>query len=235
MTTPEIDDRANAPYAPSKSQAFEDLNSYRVINKAAVFSIVLFIFGLLGLLFPGLLILAIAGVFLGISGWRSIVRYPEEFTGLKLAFAGMGLNAFLFVGGLIYHVVDYATEVPEGFERVPFSELQTPSLAASANMVPRRAVEVNNQKIFTKGYVHPGVDGMGKVKEFVLVPDMQTCCFGGQPKMTDMIYVRTTDECRVEYRRRLVKLAGTFHLGDHVTSEVGLKNVLYRLEATYSK
>ena len=219
---------------PEKPSLHEELDSYRTINKAALFSLVLFVFGLSSLIFPALLILPIAGLLLAFSGWRAIKRYPEEFSGLQLAYTGAAANALLFVGGVVYHVVDYTTEVPEGFERVPFSELQTPGITPSS-LIPRRAVEIQNKKIFTKGYIHPGVDGMGKVKEFVLVPDMQTCCFGGQPKMTDMILVHTTDESRIEYRRRLVKLAGTFHLGDQPKSEVGLKNVLYRMEVTHSK
>ena len=47
-----------------------------------------------------------------------------------------------------------------------------------------KAIELTGKPIFIKGYMHPGVASMGKVNHFILVPDMGTCCFGGQPKPT---------------------------------------------------
>jgi hypothetical protein len=212
----------------------EELGNYRTVSRSAIASVVVFLLGLTGLVVSVLLILPLAGFLLGYSAWRTIQRYPLEFTGSRLAAAGMVLNALLFLGGITMHTVEYVTEVPEGFERVAFSDLQPESLR-EANQLPPRARELNGKKIFIKGYVHPGVDGMGRVKEFVLVPDMGTCCFGGQPKLTDMILVKTDEQNKVAYRRRMVKLAGDFGIGDHLESAYGVNGVLYRLEASYSK
>ena len=77
----------------------------------------------------------------------------------------------------------------------------------------------------------PGVASMGKVNHFILVPDMGTCCFGGQPKPTDMIEVFVPDgKDRVAYSPRRIKLAGTFYLADVPTKSLGLNNVWYHME-----
>ena len=60
-------------------------------------------------------------------------------------------------------------------------------------------MDLDGKRIFVKGYVHPGVSDMGQIKKFILVPDMGTCCFGGQPKMTDMIEVTIVDGPGVRY------------------------------------
>jgi hypothetical protein len=212
----------------------ENFGEYRVVSRSAIISLVVFACGLTGLFLSVMLILPVAGLLVAYSAWRTIRRYPAEFTGEKLALAGMVLNGLLFVGGTSMHAYEYATEVPPGFERVAFSDLQPESMR-QANTIPARAKELHGSSIFIKGYVHPGVDGMGKVKEFVLVPDMGTCCFGGQPKLTDMILVKTGEENRVSYRRRMVKLAGEFGIGNELENAYGVNGVLYRLEACYSK
>ena len=59
-------------------------------------------------------------------------------------------------------------------------------------------MELNGKKIFMKGYVYP--DGQRtNIKRFVLVADLGTCCFGGQPKLTHMVEVTLRDPYRVEY------------------------------------
>jgi hypothetical protein len=68
------------------------------------------------------------------------------------------------------------------------------------------------------------------------VPDMGTCCFGGQPKPTDMIEVYVPEgKPRVAYAPRRIKLAGTFMLADRPTQSLGLKGVWYHLRADLVK
>ena len=45
---------------------------------------------------------------------------------------------------------------------------------------------------------------------------MGTCCFGGEPKLTDMIEVKLEGSLAIEYARRKRKLAGTFKVDDVV-------------------
>jgi hypothetical protein len=218
---------------PPSSTAIDPNLAYRTLNRGAVASIALLVLSLTGFMFWQLLLLAIAGFLLAYSGYRNIRRYPEEYTGLRLATAGMILCPTVLMLGIAYHTFVYATEVPEGYTRVGFYELQPDTLGSLK--LPKRAMELKRQKIFIKGYVHPGVNGMGKVDQFVLVPDMGTCCFGGQPKPTDMILVNTTPEGRVAYRQRMYALAGEFDIGDHFESVGKVNNVLYRLQAHQAK
>ena len=84
------------------------------------------------------------------------------------------------------HTYIYLTEVPEGYTRVHFYELQQE--AGGPDQPTEKAFEIDGQPIFLKGYIHPS-SGSGLLKRFILVPDLGTCCFGGQPKSSDMIEV----------------------------------------------
>ena len=225
----------------------ENLAPYRAISRSAVIS------GVLAAISLPLVVLAVVsmrfqvgdavplgfvGAFLagvafimGISGARTVRRYPTEYTGGRLAKGGM-------IGGLVLAIVGtatgsytYRTEVPDGYSRVGFWELQ-PDPEQPEIPVALKAIELTGKPIFIKGYMHPGVASMGKVNHFILVPDMGTCCFGGQPKPTDMIEVFIPDgKERVAYSPRRIKLAGTFLLADRPIQSLGLNNVWYHMEA----
>ena len=70
--------------------------------------------------------------------------------------------------------------------------------------------ELNEQRIFVKGYVHPGVSETAELRKFILVPDMGTCCFGGQPALSDMIEVSILGDQGIRYTRRKRKEQGPF-------------------------
>jgi len=226
-----VDKPADLVEKPHK--AADDANlQYRSLNRAAVGSMVMFLLGLTGLLFWQLLILPVAGILLGYSAYRTIRRYPEEYTGLNMARIGMALCLLLLIGGTSFHAFVYATECPEGHERISFADLQPESFMPT---LPKRAIALRGKPVFIKGYIHPGVSGMNRVSQFVLVPDMGTCCFGGQPKPTDMILVHTTPESRLAYSTRIVRLAGKFDIGEQPQEFAGVKDVFYQLDADYSK
>ena len=52
--------------------------------------------------------------------------------------------------------------------------------------------ELDGKKVFIKGYMYPSSQMTG-IREFVLCRDNGTCCFGGQPRLTDMIRVKLKD------------------------------------------
>jgi hypothetical protein len=215
---------------------FEQVASYKSISKAAVFSLGLGIFALAGFLFSGLLALALVGLGCGLYAISAIRRYPDEVTGLPAAIAGVILCAVTFTGGTAMHVIEYATELPEGYtsaERRHFWELQ-PDKSRPELPVSPTAIELSGQKIFIKGYVHPEFN-RGDVKKFVLVPDMGTCCFGGQPKPTDMIEVTLRDPHRIRYNTRLRKVAGVFRVDPAPQPVKGFGGIYYQLDAEYAK
>lgn len=214
---------------------YGDFQLYRSISRGAIVSLALAFFTLLGFSFPSLLSFGLIGVVVGILAYRNIRKHPLELTGERVALAGAVASALFFTAGVAFHVVDYLTEVPEGYEgnRVSFYELQ-PNPYNKQEVIPQRAIDLNGKKMFVKGYIHPAVQGRGKVKHFVLVPDMGTCCFGGQPKMTDMIEVHLKAEQGVKWSPSLRKVAGVFHIAQPRKIDE-LANVCYHLDAEYAK
>jgi hypothetical protein len=232
---------------PKPATHEQELAPYRAVCRSAVISLVLALISLplvgmalVSALFRygdavqvGLLggALAIPAVILGYSAWRTIRRYPDEYTGLGLARCGLILGAGLLVGGFGAASFTYATEVPEGYQRVGFWELQ-PDPDRPDLPIPPAAIELSGKPIFIKGYMHPGVAGTGKVSHFILVPDMGTCCFGGQPAPTDMIAVSIPEgKDRPSYSTRRLSLSGKFMLSEYQTSALGLSGVWYHLQA----
>lgn len=208
---------------------------YRTLSRSAIMAAVLAAVSSLGFIFPPLLLLAAVGLVLGVVAWTTIRCYPNEYIGKPVAMLATFTSLIILTGGTAWHIYDYSTEVPDGYERVTFSELQ-PNIEKREYPVPKRAFDLQGKPIFIKGYIHPGVDSLGRVTHFVLVPDMGTCCFGGQPKMTDMVEVKIVDGAPgVKYSTRRVKLAGKFALGQQQQEVIGLKDVVYHLEANHVK
>jgi hypothetical protein len=222
-------------YADEMEIEEDSFDAYRSVSKAALGSLFLMLLGLTSLIFPPLLMLPALGVVLGIIATRNLRRYPEELTGRIPAVLGVVGSCLLLVGGSIMHAYVYMTEVPEGYTRISFDELQPQSSGAQPDEAGL-PLELDGQRIFVKGYVHPGVSDLGRIKNFILVPDMGTCCFGGQPKLTDMIEVTILGRAGIQYSRRKQRLAGTFHVTNRLKKVAGgLTGGYYSLEADYVK
>ncbi|MEZ6088638.1 MAG: DUF3299 domain-containing protein [Pirellulaceae bacterium] len=207
---------------------------YRAVSKLAIASICLFVVGLFGLipLFEPILALAFLGAISGVLAVRSIHQFPEEYDGLALAKSGVALNVALMVGGIGEHTYIYLTEVPDGYVRVGFYELER---TEGPDAPTEKAVEIDGQNIFLKGYIHPA-SGEGPLRQFILVPDLGTCCFGGQPRSSSMIEVTLTGTKTVRYGRTKLKLAGEFELNKSLRVKKDIDNALfYRLRADYVK
>jgi hypothetical protein len=216
---------------------FDQLDAvYRSMSKAAVGSLVLAATSLLGLLFPLLLVTGLFAVLIGLVGLKNIRRYPEELTGRRMAWTGIAGGLLLFVGGVGMHTYIYLTEVPPGYERITFSDLEVEEDAGRGRSGPALPEQLDGKDIFVKGYMHPGVADLGEIRQFILVPDMGTCCFGGQPALTDMIEVTIQGKRGLKYSRRKRKLAGKFHVSYQLKQVAGgLRGGYYELEADYAK
>ncbi len=184
---------------------------YRAISRGAIWSIVFFVFALIGLVptFAPLLVLAIPGIIFAAVGLRSIARYPDEYSGYGLAMFGLVACSLLFFGGVGQNVYIYLTEVPDGYERVQFYELQAD--AKEQDQPTETAIAIDGKPVFLKGYIHPS-SGSGMLRQFILVPDLGTCCFGGQPRSSDMIEVKLPPGQTVRANLLKRKLAGQFHV-----------------------
>jgi len=206
------------------------MEQYRAISSTAIVALVCGLFAVSALMSPWMLMIPFLGVIMGISALSKIKQHPMELTGKPIAVVGMLLSAVLFVGSAIMHIVIYATEVPDGYERISFRQLQPDK--ESPRPIPDEAIALNGQKIFVKGYVFPG-DNRENLKQFILVPDMGTCCFGGNPKLTDMIEVTLKPPQRINFSYRKRRLAGILHVDSTLKPVSGLNGVYYRLEAEY--
>lgn len=207
---------------------------YRALSVTAVASLILGVISLPAILFIKLLILPIIGLIVALYAVRSIRRAPDDISGMPFAKLGLSLNLAIIALGIGINGYVYATEVPEGYRRISFAELQ-PDPQAPQLPIPPSAIEMDGERIFVKGYVHPGVDRRRGIKQFVLVPDMKTCCFGGQPKLTDMIEVTLRDPHRIDYSYASRRLGGILKVTPYKKSVEGLDGVYYQLEADYVK
>jgi hypothetical protein len=205
------------------------LEQYRAVSKSAILSLILGLLSLAALSIPPLAVIPCIGLLLGWSSLRRIRRHPMEVSGLVPAAVGTLLCAGLLVGSVTLHAHTYATECPEGYQRISFDTLRPIDERPELPVSPA-AVELNGKKVFIKGYVYP--DGQqDNIRRFVLVPDMGTCCFGGQPKLTDMIEVTLTDPDRIKYSLRRRKLAGELVVDTQLKPISGLGGVYFQLKA----
>ncbi len=225
----------------------EELGSYRILSRPAVIAALLVIpagiFSLYSLgsgfgteALPGVLPLPLLGVVLALVALSAIRRYPSEYAGGKLATFALAAHVALLLVSVPTHAYIQATEVPEGYQAVTFTELQ-PDPEKGEFGLPKHAMDLAGKSVFIKGYIHPAVASSGKVDHFILVRDFGTCCFGGQPPPTHMMEVKIVGKApRVEYSTRMVRLAGKFAvMPPQVRESLEVQDVVYHLEADYVK
>jgi hypothetical protein len=178
------------------------------------------------------LILPLIGLILGSLGLSNIRKYPAELTGKTAAGLGTILGAALFIGGIACHALIYSTEVPDGYERLSFDVLKAG--AQMPDYPPPTAQEMDGKQVFIKGYIYPGQQRLG-LKEFVLVPDIGTCCFGGSPKQTHMVEVILKKGLTLDYSMTKRRLAGVLRVNPTLQPVADRPGVYYQLMADYAK
>ena len=217
----------------------DDLPIYRAVSRSAIVSLVLGVFGFLGMFVAPGLIIPLVGLIVGGVAIHTIRSYPAEYSGLPIALVGAAVNALFLLLGAQYHIADAMTAVPEGYKAITFANLQpNPESLEDQYLVPKQARELSGERVFIRGYIHPAVSGFGKVDHFLMVEDMKICCFGGDPdKSTTMIEVHIKgDAPRVKYSTRSVYIGGKFVAAVHPGKFGKIKTpVIYHLEADYVK
>ena len=201
-------------------------DAYRTMSQMSLLALIFGVLSGLGFLVPVLIGFSFFGFVASVLGLRTIKRYPTEYFGRRLALAGGLLSAATVVCAIPYHAYVYYTEVPDGYVRVPFKMLQRKK--GDPELIPSSALELDGKQIFVGGYIHPDA-GMEPVQSFVLVPDMGTCCFGGQPELTDMIEVTLQEKDQVRYSTRKRKFAGTLRVNPNLKPREKLQGTYYQL------
>lgn len=200
----------------STAQVFEQPDAradelhYRALSTHAVTSFILGVLSVLAFLGPLFAIVCALGILWGIFAVMKIRSRPLELAGGGFAVAGIALSGFTLVASLSLFTYTFFTEVPEGFTRMYYSQLQ-PEEGVLGQTTPPFAQSVHGKDVFIKGYIYPGPRVKG-IKTFLLVRDKGDCCFGGDPTITDRIQVTLDDSRRLTFTDRKVKVWGSFRL-----------------------
>lgn len=210
----------------------DDYRQYRTLNSLAVVSLVAGLLSALTFLDWMLAVIPLAGIVAGVLALRTIRSAPDAYTGEHLALIGLLLCGAVWAGAWSTLAYVHATEVPPGYERISYDDLQIDP-SEPAKLPPERAAELAGKRVFIKGFVYQPTGGQtAGLKRFVLVRDKGQCCFGGNPNITDMIEVRLLGDLEAEFNMQPRKLAGTFRIergqGIH-----GLAGALYHLDADH--
>lgn len=176
----------------------------------------------------------VIGLGLSMVGLANIRKYPEELIGRKAARFGLILSLIVLVGGLGWHTYVYHTEVPEGYQRISYRMLKDDK--DTDLPFSEKALELNQKKVFLKGFVRPG-SKKKNLKRFIMVGDFGSCCFGGSPKITDVVAINILGDERVNYGFRIRKVSGTFRLNQRAapTTEKEVPKVYYQIDADQVK
>lgn len=221
-----------ATYAEPVGQSLSDVESYRTMSKAALMSLVIGVLSLSAFVFPIFVGIAPLAILFGFLGYRAAKKYPHEFTGVSVAMGGIALGCVSFFGAIGYHSYVYATEVREGYQRMTFGEdLKTDS---EERPISEKAIAMNGQKVFLKGYVRSGLKSSG-MKEFLMVGDFGECCFGKSPSISDIVLVKMPEGKTANFDYMLRRVHGTFKVNRRLQSGTLLANdvsgYVYELEA----
>ncbi len=180
-----------------------------------------------------LVVVPVIGSVLALIAYRQVARSDGAYGGLGLAKFCVVTLPLMTLAAIGLHGYSYATEVPEGFRRVSFAT----DIADKGfvNDQGQMSIHPDVEKltvapVFLKGYMYPTRD-TENLKSFVLCKDSGDCCFGGQPKMTDMVYIEMDGEKTVDFRTGLVSVAGNFKASPTL-DPTGL-NPVYKLECQY--
>jgi hypothetical protein len=204
---------------PEEAQSFD----YRPVPVLAPISLFFGVCGLLAFLVPQGVPVALIGLFLSALCLLKVLRSAGEYGGKWLAAAGLLLSAVGVVGGTAVHAVAYATEVPPGYARLNFTQdISAKGFVQENGYVGPHpdVVALDGKKVFLKGYMYPMRLTEG-LKTFVFCRDSGDCCFGGTPKIQDMIVVRMDGDRTTDYYQGLVSVTGTFALRKSIDERFG--------------
>ena len=222
---------SSVPQSPPVGSLFSSVESrpadeprtfdYRPVPVTVPMAVFFGVCGLLGLLTPVGVPVALIGLFLSAWCLLKIRRSAGEYGGSWLSGTGLLLSAVGFFGGVAIHSVAYATEVPEGYARLNFTQDISKKGFVQENgfLAPHpEVIALDGKNVFLKGYMYPMRQTEG-LPSFVFCRDSGDCCFGGTPKVEDMIVVKMDGERTTDFYQGLVSVAGTFKLRRSIGDE----------------
>ena len=114
------------------------------------------------------------------------------------------------------------------YRELPFDLLRSWTYIEGQTPIPAEIREWDGRPVQMTGFMMPLTQSKA-ITEFVLVPYLFGCCFGGPPAPNHMVLVRLAGGATTPFLRVPIYARGTFHCGE--TWQDGHLISLYRLEA----
>jgi hypothetical protein len=222
----------------------EESLQYRALHTGALIGLVLGVASVFVVItavnsFGGSLLVApipLIGIVMSLRALAAIRRHPDQYTGAPLAKIGLALSLLFLISGVGYGGYIYATEVPDGYQRISFGEMKPDELQERGGVVvPPEIAELEGKKIFIKGYMRPdSVTVQRGIDRFLLVRDNNQCCFGDMSKVKyyDQILVAMVGDRRVDYSQGVYRIGGTLHIEPEYAAP-GAPKPVFSLKADY--
>ena len=212
--------------------------SYRVVNPLAVASLALGVLSFLTMFSWFLFVIPIAAIIFGWMALTKMARLPGQYTGGRLAVAGILSAVVLWTFGMGYMAFVAGAEVPLGYTRVTFTQMQ-PDADTPGEVIPQKILDLqfdetalDKKRVFIKGYIFPGRQTIG-LKEFILVPTQSHCKFcSRQLKSTEMVFVKLEGDLQTNYRTRMTSIGGKLTVNKAEAAKP-LGGLPYRIDADY--
>jgi hypothetical protein len=204
--------------------------AYRPLSALAVASCIWAVVSLAALVDWSFVALPAVGMVLGVWAWQRVRRNPDTLAGRGVAIAGLVANALVLVAACITLSYIHALDIPPGCIAVNYDELQ-PDTNVPGEQISARARELDGRRVLLKGYALAGRH-TDHIKQFVLMRDNRSCCFGANPKLTDMVAVTLTGKQEWTYSPDMLRVAGEFHVVPPAAGGTSRQPV-YRLDADY--
>ncbi len=130
-----------------------------------------------------------------------------------------------------------APEIPQGVARVSFRELaagtlpQDPLAARAGDyrkVLPRAVLGLDGQRVAVEGFMIPTHREDRRVRDFLLVRNQASCCFGLPPRAGEVVEVHMAGTPAESLMDRTVTVVGRLQVQEHWTG--GYLESLYQME-----
>ena len=179
----------------------------------------------------------VLGMFISLRSWAKIKRDSDQYTGKWLAAGGFALSLMFLVTGVGYASYVYATEVPDGYERVSFESLRPTEVQERGGvLIPPEVQALDGKKVFIKGYIRPGSAPVRVgIDRFLMVRDNNQCCFGDLSKVKyyDQLAVQIVSRHRIEDSLQILRLGGVLSVHPQNVA-LGTNYPVFTLKADYA-
>jgi hypothetical protein len=218
---------------------------YRALHTGAIVGLVLGVLSIFTLISAAstleacLLVtpIPVLGMFVSLRSWAKIRRESDQYTGAPLALGGFALSLLFLVTGVGYGGYVYATEVPDGYERISFESLRPTEVQERGGvLIPPEVQALDGQRVFIKGYIRPGSAPVRTgIERFLLVRDNNQCCFGdiSKVKYFDQLAVQITSSDRVEDTLQILRMGGILRIHPENLA-LGSGYPVFSLQADYA-